>query len=76
VKHITLAEAMDRADLTQQQLEDVSGVDRTRISKLLNADTANPTIDTYDKLVAALRAKRGLRRGEKLIFGRAQSRVA
>lgn len=69
VKHITLANAMERKELTQQQLEDLSGVDRTWISKLLANADANPTIDTYDKLDMALRAKNCLRRGEKLVFG-------
>ena len=60
---------MDRADLTQQELEDLSGVDRTWIAKLKGNPRANPTIDTYEKLDAALRKKGALRRGDKLIFG-------
>lgn len=64
---------MERADLTQQQLEDLSGVDRTWIAKLQSGRNANPTIDTYDRLDAALRTKGALRRGEKLTFGQRES---
>jgi transcriptional regulator with XRE-family HTH domain len=73
VKHITLAAAMDRVDLTQQRLEDLSGVDRTWISKLKADADANPTIDTYEKLDSALRTLGALRRGEKLVFGQPES---
>lgn len=71
VKHITLTTAMARVKpkLTQQQLEQESGVDRTWISKLRADADANPTIDTYRKLDAALRSLGALRRGEQLIFG-------
>ena len=68
VKHITLRQAMARARLTQQQLEDLSGVDRTWIARLRVATDANPTLDTYRKLDEALRAEGGLKRGEKLVF--------
>lgn len=67
-KHITLAEAMDRKDLTQQQLEDASGVDRTWIAKLKVRDS-KIGLDTYEKLDTALRTLKALRRGEKLVFG-------
>ncbi len=60
---------MERAELTQQRLEDASGVDRTWIGKLKTDPDANPTIDTYDKLDTALRSLGALRRGEKLVFG-------
>lgn len=63
---------MGRVSLTQQQLEDLSGVDRTWISKLKADAKANPTIETYDKLDAALRARGALRRGEKLVFGQSE----
>lgn len=65
VKHMTLKAAREHAGLTQQELEDKSGVDRTRISRI-EADPlhANPTIDTVTKLEAALRLKRGT-----LVFG-------
>lgn len=65
---------MDRVDgLTQQQLEDASGIDRTWIAKLRASADANPTIDTYDKLDAALRKLGGLKRGEKLVFGQREA---
>ncbi len=73
MKHIHLERARERAHLTQQQLEDASGVDRTRISKLEVAGDARVLQDTYDKLDAALRAAGGLRRGEKLVFGPAEA---
>lgn len=65
VKHMTLAEAREDANLTQQKLEDLSGVDRTRIAKM-EADpvNANPTVDTVRKLEAALKLRRGT-----LVFG-------
>lgn len=73
-KQITLAAAMDRIDgLTQQRLEDASGIDRTWIAKLRTNADANPTIDTYEKLDAALRKLGGLRRGEKLVFGQREA---
>ena len=79
MKHITLLAARDRAGLTQLQLEELSGVDRTRISKL-EQDGGNPTIDTHEKLDTALRKipvrKGGLRRSEKLVYESAQERVA
>lgn len=68
MKHVTLADAMARVDLTQQQLENLSGVDRTWVSKLKSGDRTNPTIDTYDKLDAALRRCGALKRSEKLVF--------
>lgn len=77
VKHITLSEAMARRDdLTQQDVEDASGVDRTWVAKLLVAPRPNPTLDTYDKLDAGLRKLGVLKRGERLVFGRRQERVA
>jgi len=65
VKHMTLAEAREAKKLTQQQLEDLSGVDRTRIAKM-EADpaNANPTVDTVRKLEDALKLRRGT-----LVFG-------
>jgi transcriptional regulator with XRE-family HTH domain len=53
------------------QLEELSGVDRTRISRL-EIEGGNPTIDTHDKLTDALRKiparKGGLRISEKLVY--------
>lgn len=65
---------MERVDgLTQQGLENASGIDRTWIAKLRANTDANPTIDTYEKLDSALRELGGLRRGEKLVFGQRES---
>ena len=62
---MTLAEARDAKGLTQQQLEDLSGVDRTWIAKI-EADpvNANPTVDTVRKLEEGLSLRRGT-----LVFG-------
>jgi transcriptional regulator with XRE-family HTH domain len=69
MKPIALRIVRRRAGLTQQQLEDLSGIDRSRIARLETVDT-NPTLDTYTKLDQALRrAENGLRRNEKLAFG-------
>lgn len=65
---VTLAEAMDRKDLTQQQLEDACGIDRTWIAKLKVRD-ADISVTTYAKIDAALRRLKALRRGERLVFG-------
>lgn len=71
MKHITLQEAIARrAGLTQQEVENASGVDRTWIAKLCASEDANPTIDTYDKLDSGLRKLGVLKRGERLVFGR------
>lgn len=74
VKHITLADAMERPSprITQQQLEDESGVDRTRISRLLKDPNPNVTLDTYNRLVAALQKLGALKKNETLTFGSAQ----
>lgn len=76
MKHITLAAAMDRKNLTQQQVEDASGVDRTWIAKLNARGAVNPTIDTYEKLDAGLRKLGALRRGEKLVFTQQPESIA
>lgn len=67
-KLVTFTEAFERSGLTQLQLEERSGVDRTRISKLMLQAAPNVTLDTYDKLDAALRACRALAPMEKLVF--------
>lgn len=59
-----------RDDLTQQDVENASGVDRTWIAKLCVADNPNPTLDTYEKLDAGLRKLGVLKRGERLAFPR------
>lgn len=64
---------MERGALTQLQLEELSGVDRTRISRLLSQDNPNPTIDTYDKLVVALRKCGALKASERLVFGQREA---
>jgi len=79
VKHtklVTLNEARDRKGITQLQLEEASGVDRTRISKLETQADPNPTLDTYEKLDKALRALGALKASEKLVFGPSREAVA
>jgi transcriptional regulator with XRE-family HTH domain len=66
---VTLAAAMERKDLTQLQLEELSGVDRTRISKLCAQPDARVLHDTYEKLDEALRRVGALRASERLVFG-------
>lgn len=73
VTHITLTDAMARKKVTQQQLENASGVDRTWIARLKLDPDANPTIETYDKLDAGLRALGVLKRGEKLVFSQREA---
>lgn len=70
-KPVSLREAMDRVPgLTQLQLQEASGVDRTRISKLLNADDPDILHTNYEKLDGALRRLGALKSSEKLVFGR------
>lgn len=67
---VTLSEARSRVPgLTQQQLEDLSGVDRTRISKLESQDDPRLLHDTYENLDGALRKCGALKPTEKLVFG-------
>jgi transcriptional regulator with XRE-family HTH domain len=73
MKHITLLEARKRAKLTQLQLEELSGVERSRIARLEFEVRANPTVDTAEKLDKALRGLKALRRGEKLVFGQREA---
>lgn len=68
VKHITLKDARDKADLTQQELEELSGIDRTRISKIEASEDANVLLETAEALETALRKAGGLKRGERLTF--------
>lgn len=73
-KPVTLAAAMDRVrGLTQLQLEEQSGVDRTRISKLCTQDDTRVLHDTYEKLDAALRRLGGLKADERLVFGQREA---
>ncbi len=70
VKHITLKDARDRVKgLTQQRLEELSGVDRSRISRLETDDDTQVLKETYEALEDALRKVGALKRGEKLVFG-------
>jgi len=75
-KAVTLSEARARASLTQQQLEALSGVDRTRISKLESQDDPGVMLDTYEKLDGALRKVGALKPNEKLVFGSREKAVA
>lgn len=68
-KPITLREARRAAGLTQQELEAISAVDRTRISKLESEDDPRVLHDTYEKLEDALRKAGGLKPSERLVFG-------
>lgn len=68
-KPVTLVEAMERKDLTQLQLEELSGVDRTRISKLCREADLRVLHDTYIKLEDALRRCGALKASEQLVFG-------
>src|SRR4051812_1963798 len=72
---VTLSEAMDRVrgGLTQLRLEELSGVDRTRISKLCTQDDARVLLDTYEKLDEALRKLGALRATERLVFGQREA---
>ncbi len=72
---VTLAEARDRIEATQLELEQASGVDRTRISKLELRDDTDVTHTTYEKLDAALRSLGALSLHEKLVFGPAPAGV-
>ena len=61
---MTLREARDLREWTQEQLEAVSGVDQAHISKLERGDVLDPSNATVAKLEAALRLRRGT-----LVFG-------
>lgn len=75
-KLVYLQDARERGGLSQVGLGDLSGVDRTWISKLEADPDGNPTVDTYDKLVAALVECGGLKAGEKLYCRRAPAEVS
>lgn len=73
-KPVSLSDAMDRVDgLTQLRLEELSGVDRTRISKLCTQNDPRVLHDTYEKLDGALRRVGALKPSERLVFGQPQS---
>lgn len=69
VKHITLKDARDRSGLTQFQLEELSGVERSRISRLESEDDTDVLHSTYVALDGALRKVGALKRGEMLVVG-------
>jgi transcriptional regulator with XRE-family HTH domain len=52
---VTLLAARKAAGLTQEQLEERSGVDQTTISRLEREADSNPTPDTVKRLAKALR---------------------
>lgn len=68
VKHMALREAREWRGLTQERLEDLSGVAQTTISKIERGDVLNPSSATVEKLELALRLRRGT-----LTFGQAAS---
>jgi transcriptional regulator with XRE-family HTH domain len=73
-KAVTLREARGRIPgLTQQQLEELSGVDRTRISKLESQSDPGVLHDTYEQLDDALRTLGALKPTEKLVFGQPEA---
>lgn len=73
MKHITLRDARDRSGLTQLQLEELSGVERSRISRLESEDDTEVLHTTYVALEGALRKVGALKRGETLVFGSAKA---
>jgi ABC-type uncharacterized transport system YnjBCD ATPase subunit len=76
-KDVTLLDAMERVDgLTQLKLEVLSGVDRTRISKLCTQNDARVLHDTFEKLDAALRKCGALKAHERLVFGQREAMSA
>lgn len=56
---MTLKEARTRRNLTQEELEEASGVDQSVISKIERGTVRNPGIDTVLKLAKALRVNPG-----------------
>jgi len=70
---VTLSAVRSRAKITQLQLEVLSGVDRTRISKLESDDDPQLLHDTYEKLDGALRKSGALKPHEKLVFGQREA---
>lgn len=65
---MTLREARRLRGMTQEQLEEASGVEQTAISRLELGRVANPGITTVRKLEAALKLKPGV-----LVFGESSS---
>lgn len=67
---MTLRQARDLRGWTQEQLEELSGVEQTVISRLERRVTQNPSNDTVAKLEAALKVRRGT-----LVFGAAAEAI-
>jgi transcriptional regulator with XRE-family HTH domain len=65
---VPLKRARQLAELTQEQLEALSGVDRTNISQLERVNRPLLTT-TREALDAALRKAGGLQPDEELVFG-------
>lgn len=55
MKQLTLREARDRRELTQEELESLSGVSQAVISKIERGEAIDPASSTLLKLAAALR---------------------
>lgn len=53
---IAISCARDKIGMTQQQLSKITGIDRSDISRLENAE-ANPTLSTLQKIADALGKK-------------------
>jgi transcriptional regulator with XRE-family HTH domain len=71
VRQLTLKEARDKREWTQEQLAVESGVAQGTISKIERGERPNPSNDTVKKLEEALRLKRGT-----LVFGHVMARTA
>lgn len=71
MKQLTLREARLRRGLTQEQLEEASGVDQAVISKIERGVVADPASSTVLKLASGLRMD-----PRALKFGQRESAVA
>jgi transcriptional regulator with XRE-family HTH domain len=61
---MTLKQARTKRKLTQEELEEVSGVDQSIISRIERGELRNPGIQTVVKLATALKVNPGT-----LVFG-------
>lgn len=68
---MTLRAAREWRGWTQEQLESLSGVAQTTISKIERGDVLNPSNDTVAKLEVALKLRRGT-----LVFGQVMEQSA
>ena len=68
---MTLREARDKREWTQERLEAESGVEQTVISRIERGVIANPTNDTVKKLEVALKLRRGT-----LVFGQVMEKAS